>query len=370
MEKEVLMNQVDSAYFGLLQEVLTNGRKKSDRTGTGTLGVFGAQAKFKVDLNAFPILTTKKVFFKAIVHELLWFLAGDTNIKYLVDNDVHIWDRDCYRKYLDWMRKSPELTPLPMDAFIGRIKADADFASRWGELGDGTYGQMWRYFPHHRKIFDGGYGGPGDEFEEDCVDQIKNVIHQLITNPDNRRIIVTAWHPGYVDVCALPPCHTLFQFHTEELTFEERIEIVRKRNPGVSSFEGLGGIATLEIVAKEDGWLDFRNIPKRRLNCQLYQRSCDLYLGGPFNLTSYSLLMAMVAQCVNMDLGVFTHTFGDLHIYNNHIEQVKLQLTREPKALPKLWLNPDVTNIFDFKYNDIMLVGYDSHPAIKAEQSF
>lgn len=389
------MNQVDTEYFRLLQEVLTNGRKKSDRTGTGTLGVFGAQSKFKVDLNAFPILTTKKIFFKAIVHELLWFLSGSTNIKYLVDNGISIWDRDCFARYNrikpsqgGLMIPDPFLLtkqekrilkgePLPEDKdviervkfnidvkrqrFISKIKEDPKFAEEWGDLGDGTYGQMWRAFPYADvdRI-----DGMTSIVQVNTVDQIQKVIDKLKTNPDDRRMIVSAWHPYLVDHCALPPCHTLFQFHTEELTLEERVSIGYQDKYNLQ----FCGSPDLSQWTHED--FDGIKVPRRRLNCQLYQRSADAFLGICFNFTSYSLLMAMIAQCVNMDLGMFTHTFGDLHIYNNHLDQVKLQLTREPRLLPKLYLNPAVRDLFQFKFEDITLEGYDPHPAIKGEQSF
>lgn len=337
-----MFNHVDSEYFRLLNTILTKGKRKKNRTGVDTIGVFGEQAKFDVDLNAFPILTTKKVWFKGIVHELLWFIKGDTNIKYLVDNDVHIWDEWAYKRFCDkWEssgRKKQYGNPKTQDEFIENIKNDNRFAKEWGELGEGTYGGMWRAFPYYEKV----------DYPElpkiGSVDQLQKVINKLKSNPDDRRMIVSAWHPHWVDHCSLPPCHCLFHFNTEE-----------------------HGISTIDVVAKEEGWLDFHNIPKRRLNCLLYQRSCDTFLGVPFNITSYCLLTAMIAHCVNMVPGVFTHTYGDLHIYENHLEQVKLQLSREPKLLPKLWLNPEVKDLFSFKYDDIKLIDYNSHPSIKAD---
>jgi thymidylate synthase len=341
---------------------LTNGKVKKNRTGIDTIGIFGAQAKYDVDLDAFPILTTKKVHFPAIVHELLWFISGDTNIKYLVDNNVRIWNEWAYEKYKkgwginadikDYSSDGKISRILSLDEFVERIKNDNEFATKWGELGEGTYGGMWRAFPFYT----------GDDSVVDWnitsgeVDQLQKVIDKLKSNPDDRRMIVSAWHPYWVDHCALPPCHCLFQFHTEELTLEERIEILQKQVGPVN-------------LPKSEMWviqkLAEENIPCRRLNCLLYQRSQDTALGNPFNVASYSLLTAMIAQTVNMTTGTFTHSTGDTHIYVNHLDGLKLQLTREPKKLPKLWLNPEVKSLFDFKYDDIKLLDYEFHPTIK-----
>ncbi len=370
-------NRVDAQYFDLVDLILQEGRVKHNRTGVDTIGIFGAQAKYDVDLNAFPILTTKKVFFKGIVHELLWFIKGNTNIKYLVDNDVHIWDEWAYKRYITHLEKHPEQTErhnphgdlggnrwkhFTQAEFIKEIKDDHNFALYWGELGEGTYGGMWRDFPHFKKTYEGPPErcGVGDEYEADGVDQIQKVIDKLKSNPDDRRMIVSAWHPYWVDHCALPPCHCLFHFNTEELTLEERDVLAHKRGMDTTTFEG----CTDEYIHQV---FDENNIPRRRLNCLLYQRSCDLGLGVPYNITSYCLLTAMIAQCVNMESGTFTHTYGDLHIYQNHMEQLKLQRTRTHKKLPTLWLNPEVKNLFDFKYDDIKLIDYDAHPTIKMD---
>ncbi len=373
------MNNVDKEYFRLLTTVLTNGRRKKNRTGIDTIGVFGEQAKFDINLDSFPILTTKKVFFKGILHELLWFIKGDTNIKYLVDNNVHIWDEWAYKRYTDTsISEIPdnhleslsvisgcslsEVSHLSMNMFIDRIKEDAEFAKKWGELGEGTYGGMWRAFPFYTEDSDfvgsSTVSGTGSEsWVFGGVDQLKKVVDKLKTNPDDRRMIISAWHPYWVDHCALPPCHCLFHFNTEELTMEERLILSGKSNWGVP-FESEGR------VHKE---LDDVNIPRRRLNCLLYQRSGDTGLGIPYNVTSYALLTAMVAQCVNMIPGVFTHTYGDLHIYENHIDALKQQLQREPMKLPKLWINPEIKDLFSFKFDDIKLIDYVSHPAIKMD---
>jgi thymidylate synthase len=257
-------------YHSLLRLVLERGHCKSDRTGTGTYSVFGAQARFDL-AHGFPLLTTKKLHLRSIIHELLWFLKGDTNIRYLRENGVTIWD---------------------------------EWADQNGDLGR-VYGAQWRDW----RAADGR-----------SVDQIANVIAQIRKNPDSRRLIVSAWNPGEVDAMALPPCHALFQFYVS------------------------------------DG----------RLSCQLYQRSADLFLGVPFNIASYALLTMMIAQVCDLQPAEFIHTFGDLHLYANHLEQAREQLAREPRPLPTMRLNPAVREIGDFRYEDFTLEGYDPHPAIKA----
>ena len=256
-------------YLDLLDHVLTNGTIKDDRTGTGTKSVFGYQMRFNLQ-QGFPLLTTKKLHLKSIIYELLWFLDGDTNIKYLNNNNVKIWD--------NWADKN-------------------------GDLGH-IYGYQWRSWP----------AGNGKH-----IDQISNVINDIKNNPNSRRLLVSAWNVGELDKMALPPCHILFQFYVA------------------------------------DG----------KLSCQLYQRSADIFLGVPFNIASYALLTMMVAQVTNLQLGDFVHTLGDAHIYLNHIEQTKLQLSREPRKLPIMKINPNVKNIFDFKYDDFSLTDYDPHPHIK-----
>jgi thymidylate synthase len=258
-------------YHDLMQHILEKGVKKEDRTGTGTISVFGYQMRFDLS-EGFPLVTTKKLHTKSIIHELLWFLSGDTNIKYLQDNGVKIWD--------EW--------------------ADAN-----GNLGP-VYGHQWRSWP----TADGG-----------TIDQIAQLIHMIKTNPDSRRLMVSAWNVADVNKMALPPCHSLFQFYVA------------------------------------DG----------KLSCQLYQRSADVFLGVPFNIASYALLTMMVAQVCDLKLGDFVHTFGDTHLYSNHIEQAELQLSRELRPLPTLKINPDVKDIFAFKFEDFVLDGYDPHPHIKAD---
>jgi thymidylate synthase len=260
-------------YHKLLQHILDNGNQKTDRTGTGTISCFGYQMRFNLE-DGFPMLTTKKLHLKSIIHELLWFLSGDTNIKYLKENDVKIWD--------EW--------------------ADED-----GNLGP-VYGYQWRSWP----TSDG-----------KSVDQISQLIHQIKNNPDSRRMIVSAWNVGFIEDMALPPCHCLFQFYVA------------------------------------DG----------KLSCQLYQRSADTFLGVPFNIASYALLTLMVAQVCGLKPGEFIHTFGDVHLYNNHIEQAQLQLTRDCRALPKMIINPEVKDILSYKFEDFTLTDYNPHPHIKAAVS-
>ena len=260
-------------YLDLLQHVLDNGTDKSDRTGTGTRSVFGYQMRFDL-AQGFPALTTKKLHLKSIIHELLWFLAGDTNIRYLKENGVRIWD--------EWADENGDL---------GRV-----------------YGAQWRSWR----------GANGE-----TVDQIANVVRQIRQTPDSRRLIVSAWNPAEIDSMALPPCHALFQFY----------------------------------------------VANGKLSCQLYQRSADIFLGVPFNIASYALLTMMMAQVCGLQAGEFVHTLGDAHLYQNHLEQAQLQLTREPRALPKMHINPDVRDIFAFKFDDFTLSDYDPHPHIKAEVS-
>jgi thymidylate synthase len=285
-------------YHELMDRVLREGIDKSDRTGTGTRSVFGHQMRFDL-AEGFPMVTTKKLHLKSILHELIWFISGDTNIRYLCQNGVRIWDDWPFATY----SKSADYDGIDMKEFAARITSDTDFAAKWGDLGP-VYGYQWRFWP--------GPNGP--------VDQLRDVLEGIRRNPDGRRHIVSAWNPGYIDQMALPPCHAFFQFY---------------------------------VV---DG----------KLSCQLYQRSADIFLGVPFNIASYALLIHMMAQDLGLEVGDFVHTLGDAHIYSNHMDQVRLQLSREPRALPTLKLNPSVKSLFDFRYEDVELVGYDSHPHIPA----
>ena len=289
-------------YLDLLETILEKGTKKEDRTGTGTISRFGHQMRF--DLNeGFPIVTTKKLHLKSIIYELLWFLNGDTNLQYLAKNNVHIWDDWPYRRY----KNSSDFQGETIREFAQKVADNDDFAKKWGELGP-VYGKQWRDFS-------------GTDQIKWVVDQIK-YLQENKESPNGRRLIVSAWNPPEVEEMAkagLPPCHTLFQFYVND----------------------------------------------NKLSCQLYQRSADVFLGVPFNIASYALLTMMMAQVTGLQPGDFVHTFGDVHIYSNHIEQVKLQLTREPFPLPTMKINPDVKNIFDFKYEDFELMDYQAHPHIK-----
>lgn len=296
-------------YLDLLSRIKNEGIVKSDRTGTGTRSVFGHQMRFDL-AEGFPLLTTKKVFLKGIIHELLWFLAGDTNIKYLVDNGVHIWDNDAYRYYgelcaannvepiskEDFLVAASQQTPSPIESYA------------YGDLNH-VYGYQWRSWPK-----DNG----------EAIDQIKQVIDTIKRNPDSRRMIVSAWNVAEVEDMALPPCHVLFQFY----------------------------------------------VANGKLSCQLYQRSADTFLGVPFNIASYALLTMMIAQECGLQPGEFVHTLGDTHLYLNHMEQVDEQLSRTPRKLPTMRINPNVKSVFDFRYEDFSLEGYDPYPAIKAPMSF
>lgn len=299
-------------YLALLEDIQQNGVTKTDRTGVGTKSVFGRQVRYNL-ADGFPAVTTKKLYFNSVVHELLWFLKGTGNIEYLAQNNVHIWDEWPFKAYLEKNNLPiPEVNSdewrAQMKEFIDKVASDHKFASKWGNLGP-VYGVQWRKWPDGK----GGY-----------VDQIARAIEVIKTTPDSRRIIVSAWNATEIDdivtTGGLPPCHTLFQFYVTNGT----------------------------------------------LDLHLYQRSADTFLGVPFNIASYSLLLAMVAQVTGLKAGEFVHTLADAHLYLNHTEQVEQQLARTPKQLPTLWLNPAIKSIDDFTFDDIKLEGYDPHPAIKA----
>ncbi len=357
-------------YLELLRDVRTNGRFRADRTGTGTYGVFGRQARWDLS-KGFPLLTTKKLFTRGIIAELLWILSGDTNENTLKEQGVNIW--------AEWVPKGRELTisgrvilwqdanpdsPRPEREHAALDKLGVPrFAEPTGDLGR-IYGAQWRRWRA---------AGPLELDRPTAIreiDQITNLIHDLKTNPNSRRHIVTAWNPGELDQMALPPCHCFFQFYTEELTVAERALIWAHSG----NDREVGRANTIRTYKPKEGEdhhseMDAAGVPRFRLSCQLFQRSADIFLGVPFNIASYALLTTMVAQCVNMVPGDFVHTFGDLHIYANHLDQVDLQLTRTPGPLPRMVINPAVTDIFSFKLEDFKLENYVAQPTIKAPVS-
>ncbi|WLV25933.1 thymidylate synthase [Aciduricibacillus chroicocephali] len=310
----------EKAYLELCSHILKNGYRKGDRTGTGTYSVFGAQMRFDLQ-EGFPLLTTKKVPFRLVASELLWFIKGDTNIRYLLENNNNIWNEWAFKNWVESNEyEGPDMTDFgrraatdsefakiydeEMEEFKKRILSDGNFAHIYGELGS-VYGKQWRNW-HTSK--------------GETIDQLKEVEQSIRNNPDSRRHIVSAWNPEDLPSMALPPCHTLFQFYVA------------------------------------DG----------KLSCQLYQRSADIFLGVPFNIASYALLTQLLAQTCGLEPGEFIHTLGDAHIYANHVEQVKAQLERAPRELPQLVLNPDISSLFDFELKDMEIRGYDPHPSIKA----
>ena len=293
-------------YLDLLDKICREGVVRDDRTGTGTKGIFGYQMRFNLS-EGFPLLTTKRGFLKGVIHELLWFLKGDTNIKYLVDNGVHIWDSDAYRYYNELCVKHGVL-PVDMDTFLGALGVESPIEGyKFGDLNH-VYGYQWRSWP---------------KANGETIDQIKEVIETIKKNPSSRRMIVSAWNVADVGSMALPPCHTMFQFFVAE----------------------------------------------GKLSCQLYQRSGDVFLGVPFNIASYALMTMMIAKECGLEAGEFIHTLGDAHLYLNHLDQAAEQLSRDTRALPRMIL-ADRDSIFDYTYDDFTLEGYDPHPAIKAPLSF
>ena len=360
------MNNLDKQYQALLQNILDNGVRKEDRTGTGTLSVFGRQIRHKMS-EGFPLLTTKKMYFKGIVTELLWFLRGDTNIKYLVDNDCHIWDGDAYKNYeRRWETEgkflSPTVNKFTKEEFINEIKTNPMVAKELGDLGR-IYGAQWRSWKQFI---------PYDVTEENCkvavkvIDQIANLINDIKTNPDSRRLMVNAWNVGELDQMTLPPCHYGFQVYTRELSDVERYTIARQYGL-CPKYSNIG----LENCTEEEHY-DKYNVPTRAISLMFNMRSNDVPLGLPFNLASYGLLLEILAKEVNMVPDELIASIGDAHIYVNQIDGVKEQLTREPYPLPKLMICDDMRRTDGFKvpfdeldYSLIKLIDYQSHPTIK-----
>ena len=308
-------NLGEQQYLDLLQKILSDGVERPDRTGIGTKSIFGHQMRFDLS-DGFPLLTTKKVYLKAIIHELIWFLSGDTNIRYLVKNDVKIWNEWAFSVYIkqnNLSEKFPRYSPEWHDEltqFVEKIKNDETFAQKWGDLGP-VYWKQWRSW---------------DTREGISIDQISNALNTILNDPYSRRNIVSGWNVGEIEALvkdkdsAPPPCHTLFQFY----------------------------------------------VANGKLSCQLYQRSADVFLGVPFNIASYALLTMMIAHCTGLEAWEFIHTFGDVHIYNNHINQVREQLTRTPRQFPRMILNPEKRDLFAFEFSDFTLKDYDPYPAISA----
>ena len=354
------MSNIDKSYQNLLQDIIHFGVEKKDRTGTGTISVFGRQIRHKMS-EGFPLLTTKKMAWKSVVTELLWFLRGDTNIKYLVDNGCHIWDGDCYHNFLRNLKSYKELISdnevvIPnKEEFINKIKTDNKFAKQWGSLGK-IYGAQWRswgrvtYNDENR----GGF--------YNSIDQIANLISELKTNPDSRRLMVNAWNVGELDQMVLPPCHYGFQVYTRELSLEERLKL----------WDNKFGFANEEQKNQFDPnvHLDTHGIPTRAISLMWNQRSVDTFLGLPFNIASYGLLLEIIAKEVNMVPDELIGNLGDVHLYSNHIEQAKEQISREPFELPKLVMvtNPEL-KFDEYVYDNFRLVNYQSHPSIKAPLS-
>jgi thymidylate synthase len=369
------MNTLDKQYQELLQDILDNGVIKTDRTGTGTTSVFGRQIRHKMS-EGFPLLTTKKMAWKTMVTELLWFLRGDTNIKYLVDNDCHIWDGDAYKNYEKITKREIELNSvmemhphynLSKEEFIKQIKTDDKFANKWGELGP-IYGAQWRSW----EIYNNDDGPPYRD-----VDQIQNLINDLKTNPDSRRLMVNAWNVAKLDHMVLPPCHYGFQVYTTELSNERRYNIWFNNNyeTGMERFFDPNNLPDFDDPYYEP-------TPKRSISLMWNQRSVDTFLGLPFNIASYGLLLSLIAKEVNMVPDELIGNLGDTHLYLNHIEQAKEQISREPfKNLPTLKFSPIPSAHFEhhldsfedfikeLQPHQFIIDGYECHPTIKAPLS-
>jgi thymidylate synthase len=386
------MNNLDARYQALLEDILHLGVEKTDRTGTGTISVFGRQIRHRMS-EGFPLLTTKKMAWKTMVTELLWFLRGDTNIKFLLDYDCHIWDGDAYKNYCKWY-DSLINAELPQkytkEEFINKIKTDDEFAHKWGELGP-IYGWQWRSWNGKPEQITNYTGGEINPYFCDCqelfedgnskvrkknkgIDQIQNLINELKTNPDSRRLMVSAWNVGELDQMVLPPCHYGFQVYTRKLSLKERYSIAKYDWPP----DGLHNV----VINR----LEQRNIPRRAISLMWNQRSVDTFLGLPFNIASYGLLLEIIAKEVNMVPDELIGNLGDVHLYSNHIEQAKEQILRTPYELPKVkiternwYIHESVKKhlgektfgekILSYRPDCFELIDYQSHPKIKAPLS-
>jgi len=346
------MNKLDKQYQDLLQSILDYGVEKQDRTGTGTKSIFGYTIRHNMQ-DGFPVLTTKKMAWKTMVTELLWFLRGDTNIKFLVENGCHIWDGDAYKSYRK--ARPNDRDAYTVEEFVEAIKTNPEFATKYGELGP-IYGKQWRRWEN---FFYDCPDPDGDGFRHSEVDQIQNLINDLKTNPDSRRLMVNAWNVGELDQMVLPPCHYGFQVYTRELSLEERRKLANHDSEFISPI-------TVE------SW-DRTNIPTRAISLMWNQRSVDTFLGLPFNIASYGLLLTILAKEVNMVPDQLIGNLGDTHLYLNHIEQAKEQISREPFELPILNQFPTYEgsrpSIESYVVGDFTLKDYQSHPSIKAPLS-
>ena len=340
-------NNLDRQYQSLLLDIGANGVNKTDRTGTGTLSVFGRQIRHKMS-EGFPLLTTKKMAWKSIVTELNWFLGGNTNIKYLVDNNCHIWDGDAYKNYLKNSSTTLDGMYLSQDEFIYHIKNNKEWGDKWGDLGP-IYGKQWRKWTQYEIDM------PGFDvhFDETETDQIANLISELQSNPDSRRLMVSAWNVGELNQMVLPPCHYGFQVYTREIPQEERWKMA-DLTPNMSEFDWCNKLC------------DEHNVPKRYISLMWNQRSVDTFLGLPFNIASYGLLLEMIADEVNMIPDELIGNLGDTHLYLNHLEQAKEQISREPFELPTIHIRDGIESFGD---QDVILENYKSHPPIKAPLS-
>ena len=367
------MNNLDKQYTDLLQDILDNGVRKEDRTGTGTISVFGRQIRHKMS-EGFPVLTTKKMAWKTMVTELIWFLRGDTNIKFLVDNGCHIWDGDAYKAYLNVVtfekpdyfhekhghlkmsvkKEGDNYLPLTQEEFINRIKTDDKF-THWGELGP-IYGAQWRSWFKMGSVMNSDFESNMQLIE---IDQITSLINDLKTNPDSRRLMVNAWNVGELGQMVLPPCHYGFQVYTRELSLDERLDLMRKRTKD----------GTVDYDNRHHGFLDFHNIPKRAISLMWNQRSVDTFLGLPFNIASYGLLLEIIAKEVNMVPDELIGNLGDVHLYSNHIEQAKEQIGRELTFQERIELVKGHKEIYGamspFSSNDGIMRICDEHSITK-----
>ncbi len=343
---------VDKQYLEALQYILDNGELKEDRTGTGTLSIFDYTMTFDMS-EGFPLLTSKKVFTKAVIHELIWFLRGDTNIKYLVDNAVNIWNGDAYKNYITKTNEYKANHPDTIEEFIEKIKTDEEFAKKWGELGP-VYGKQWRRFAGTEKIpVSWEYGTPSYFKKVNKGDQIKDLVNNLKNNPDSRRLIVNAWNVSELNQMVLPPCHFAFQCYTSKLSLEQRQKwYAEKLGKSEHYVDKLGHEFLTEM-----------GVPERKLDLKWFQRSVDFPLGLPFNIASYAILLHLLAKEANMIPNRLIFNGGDCHIYLNQIDGVKEQLKQETYKLPKLILKNN--SIFDLKFEDIEIVDYKSAPTIK-----